>query len=442
MAFWDKKRECMARREIEQLQLERLQATLNRVYKNVRHYRATFREIDFMPEDLRTLSDFNVLPFTGRQVLVDNYPYGMFAVPLREVVRLHTPALNIDEPVVMGYTRNDLEHWSELTARNLAGVGVTKDDVVQISLTFGSVTAPFGIQLGAERIGASVIPVSSGRLPAQVQILRDFRTTTLVASPAFALGLARAMEAQGIDPNGLSLKAGIFGGEPWSRRTRADIEARLGIIATDAYGMTEVFGPGAAWECPEKNGLHVAEDHFLPEVIDPVTMAPKGPGEEGELVLTTLTREAFPLIRYRTGDITRIDYAPCGCGRTHCRIERLLRRCDDVLVMHGTRIIPEGIGRVLARADGPEPVYQIVADRVEDQDRLTILVEISDRFFFDQMKKQRRFVEDLHREISEFLGWEVGVKLVEPGAFDRTVRVVDRREGDGRRGGTAPPSDA
>ncbi len=427
MEFWDKRNECMDRGEIQQLQLERLQATLNRVYKNVRHYRNMFRQIDFMPEDLKSLEELSNLPLTTRQDLMDNYPYGMFAVPLREVVRLLSPALTLDKPMVVGLTANDLNRWAELMARNLKGVGVDKDDVVQISLDFGMNTGPFGVQLGAERIGASVIPVSARNPVSQVKIMRDFRTTALVSTPTFAMTLAKSMESMGLETHSLQLKYGIFGSEPWSEMMRSEIEEKLHLKATDVYGLTEIFGPGVAWECPEKNGLHICEDHFLPEIIDPETKKTLPEGSRGELVITTLTKEAFPLIRFRTGDITQIDSSPCGCGRTHSRISRLFNRCDDVIVMRGTSIIPSQLGLVLARNTSPVPNYQLLVERVDNQDQLLVMVEISDQFFFDGMKKQRRFVERLHGELSEFVGWEVSVKLVEPGTFDTKQKVLDMR---------------
>lgn len=427
MICWDHKNECMDRTEIEQLQLERLQATLNRVYKNVSHYRHLFRKIDFLPEDLNSLDKFSELPLTTRQDLMDNYPYGMFAVPLREVVRILAPALTLDKPMVTGFTLNDLDRWADLTARNLTAVGVEKDDVVQISLNFGMITGMFGMQLGAERIGASVIPVSGGNPSHQLKIMRDFRTTTLVSTPTFAMQLVRTMDSVGIESKMLTLKFGVLGSEPWPEDMRKKIEESLHISATDAYGLTEVFGPGVAWECPEKSGLHIPEDHFFPEIIDPVTLKPQSPGNEGELVITTLTKEAFPLIRFRTGDITKIDKTTCACGRTHCRIARLFKRSDDVIVMRGMSIIPGQIGLVLERINQVAPHYQLVVERKDHQDQLLVMVEISDRFFFDEMKKQRRFVERLHRELSEFLGWEVMVKLVEPGTFDHSRTVVDYR---------------
>ena len=427
MEFWDKKNECMLRDEIEQIQLERLQATLNRVYKNVRHYKKIFREIDFIPEDLKSLEEFKKLPFITRQDLRENYPYGMFAVPLREIVRLHAPALTLDNPLVMGFTVNDLNNWGQLIARNLTAVGVAREDVVQVSLIPGKLIGPFGMQLGTELVGASAIPMSVGRLKSQIKIMRDFRATIFVSTPSFALEVVRSMDASGIDAMDLSLKCGVFGSEPWGENTRAEIESKLRITATDTYSLTEVFGPGVAWECSGKNGLHISEDHFLPEIVDPVTLEPLPAGVEGELVLTTLTKEAFPLIRFRTGDKARIDYSACACGRTHCRISRIFSRCDGIIVLKGTSIMPENIGRILSDINGEAPNYQLVVEQAEGQDQLTVQVEISDKIFFDEMKKQRRFIEDLHKAISGFLGWEVKIKLVEPGTFDPKKQVVDKR---------------
>jgi phenylacetate-CoA ligase len=428
MEFWDKKIECMSRDEIKQVQLEKLQATLNRVYKNVRHYRKIFREVDFMPEDLSKFSDFKRLPFITRRDLSENYPYDMFAVPLREVVRLHTASINFEDPIVIGFTQNDINNWAELMARNFTAVGISKDDVVQIALNFGITTGPFGIQVGAEKIGASVIPMSAGKFSAQIKIMRDFRTTVLVSTPTLALSLVREMEEMNIDPRKLSLKYGIFGSEPWSEDTRDEIETKMHITAADTYGMTELFGPGVAWECPEKNGLHIAEDHFIPEIIDPITLESLPEGSEGELVLTSISKEAFPLIRFRTGDLSRIDYTPCACGRTHCRISRIFKRCDDVIVVRGMAITPEQINRVLARISGNQPVFQIIVERIDGQDQMTVMIEISDLNFIDEMKKQRRFADQLHRELSELIGWEVVVRLVEPGTFNPEEKVVDKRQ--------------
>ena len=427
MTFWNSKIETMEREEIEQIQLEHVQATLNRIYKNVRHYRKVFKAIDFMPEDFTRLSDLEKLPFITRRDLSRNYPYDMFAVPLREVVRLHMASANFDDPIVVGFTRNDINRWGELIARNLAAVGVTKDDVVQIALTFGITTGPFGVQVGAEQIGASVIPMSARKLEDQVKIMRDFRTTVLVSTPSVALALARTMESMDIDPRNLATRTAILGSEPWTENMRKDIEDRMHVSATDTYGLTELFGPGVAWECPAKNGLHIAEDHFIPEIIDPVTLKPLPPGSEGELVLTSLTKEALPLIRFRTGDLTTLTYEPCECGRTHCRISKIFRRCDDVVVIKGASVVPEQLGRVIAGVTGCDAFYQMVIDTVEGQDQLLVLIEITENTFFDEMKKQRILLERLHRELSEYFGWEVPVRLVESGSFQRDRIVLDNR---------------
>ena len=431
MEYWDKENECMAREEIEQLQLERLQATLNRVYKNVRHFRKTFSEIDFMPEDLTNLADLTRLPFVTREDLKANYPYDMFAVPLREVVRLHAPDLGFGSPEVMGLTAGDRRNWAELMARNLAAVGVGRDDVVQVSLPFSKTTGAFGVQLGTELVGASVIPISDKRLESQVKVMRDFRATVLFTTPTIALGMAGAMDDAGIDPMSLTLRSAILTSEPWSETTRGSLLGRLKAEAFDCYGLSEVFGPGVAMECPVRAGLHIAEDHFIPEIIDPDTLETLPAGSFGELVLTTLTKEAFPLIRFRTGDMARLDYTTCECGRTHVRISRMNKRCDGVVVMRGCSVVPAQIGAVLARATGGvTPDHQLVVEREGAVDRLTVLVAISDTLFFDEMRKQRRFVENLHQELLQFLGWEAVVRLVEPGTFDPAVPVTDKRRFD------------
>lgn len=430
MGFWEKQQETMDRESLEQLQLERLQATLHRVYKNVNHYRKTFQKIDFFPEDMRTLEEFRKLPFTTRKDLVDNYPYGMFAVPLREVVRLHTPARNLDNPVVLGFTKNDLANWTDLMARNLTALDIGKEDVVQISLRYGMLTGPFGVQLGAERIGASVIPMSSGNFRAQVKVMRDFKTTTLVSTPTFALSLIKEMDTQGQDPKTLSLRCGIFGAEPWMEETRRVIEGFLPILAADTYGLTDVIGPGVAFECPEKNGMHIAEDHYIAEIIDPDTGEVLPPGEEGELVLTTLSKEAHPLIRFRTGDLTKCLVNECPCGRTHKRIARVGKRVDNLLFVRGSSFEPREIERILMEFSDPPPEFQVVVERIEGEDRISVLVEISDSFFFDEMKRQRAFVENLHKRISDFFGFEVKVRLVEAGGVEPGIRAKDLRFAD------------
>jgi phenylacetate-CoA ligase len=333
----------------------------------------------------------------------------------------------LDNPVVIGFTANDLKAWARLKARELTAVGVKKDDVVQVSLSLGKMAGPFGIQLGTELIGASFIPLSGGKLPSQVRIMRDFRTSTLVTTPTFALGLADTMEQLGIEPMDLSLKYCILCSEPWSEATRDELESRLHITATDSYGLMEIFGPGVSWECSEREGLHIPEDHLIPEIIDPKSGEPLPPGTEGELVWTTLSKEAFPLIRFRTGDVASISMDACDCGRTHCRISRVFKRCDGIIVMRGTSINPDHIGQILAMVNKDLPKYQIIVDTQDGQDQLTVLIEISETIFFDEMSKQRNLVDSFHQAVSEFLGWEVKIKLVEPESLDSDSRVLDKR---------------
>ncbi|MDO9080360.1 MAG: phenylacetate--CoA ligase, partial [Desulfuromonadales bacterium] len=333
MNIWDQQHECMPRQELEQLQLERLQATLNRVYKNVPCYRNKFNAAGIIPEDIQSLADLSRLPFTEKEDLRLNYPYGMFAVPLREVVRIHSSSGTTGKPTVVGYTRHDLDTWSNLVARFMTAAGVTHDDVVQIAFGYGLFTGAFGLHYGTETIGASVIPMSGGNTDKQIMIMQDYKTSVLVCTPSYALTIADRMEKLGIKPHDLSLRVGLFGGEPWSEEMRRQIEERLHIVATDNYGLSEVMGPGIAGDCLQKCGMHIFEDHFIPEIIDPQTCEVLPPGSVGELVLTSLTKEAFPMIRYRTRDITRLDYAPCACGRNLVRMQKTMGRSDDMLII-------------------------------------------------------------------------------------------------------------
>jgi len=324
--YWEQENERMEREELQQLQLERLQATLHRVYMNVPFYRKKFDELGIDPDGFKSLSDLRNLPFTSKHDLMDNYPYGLFAVPLREVVRIHASSGTTGMSTVVGYTKNDIKTWSNLVARILTAGGITKDDVVQIAFGYGLFTGGFGLHYGAERIGASVIPISSGNTRRQVKIMQDFKTTALVCTPSYALLIADGISEAGINVNSLSLKYGLFGAEPWSEGMRQEIQQRLKIAATDNYGLSEVMGPGVAGECLERNGLHINEDHFLAEVIDPHTLQPVPPGEVGELVITTLTKEAFPVIRFRTRDLTRLITEPCPCGRTLAKMGKVMGR--------------------------------------------------------------------------------------------------------------------
>ncbi len=430
--YWEPERECMAREDLEQLQLERLQSTLYRVGTHVPFYRKKFEELKVDHDNFRSLQDLRRLPFTTKQDLRDNYPYGLFAVPLREVVRIHSSSGTTGLATVVGYTRNDLKNWADLAARILTGAGVTADDVIQIAFGYGLFTGGFGLHYGAERLGASVIPISAGNTKRQIQIMQDFKTTALVCTPSYALIMADTMMEMGINPNGLSLRVGLFGAEPWSEAMRREINEKLGISATDNYGLSEVMGPGVAGECQECRGLHINEDHFLLEVINPETLEPAAPGELGELVITTLTKEAFPMIRYRTRDLTRLIPEPCPCGRTFIRMERIKGRSDDMLIIKGVNVFPVQIERVLFEIKGTQPHYQIVVDRKNHSDTITVLVEVDESIFFDEMRKQRQMVDHIKARLASELGISVAVKLVEEKTLERfegkSKRVVDNRK--------------
>jgi phenylacetate-CoA ligase len=432
--IWEPQQECMDRAELEQLQLERLEATLNRVYRHVPFYRKRFDELGFNPDDFRSLSDLSRLPFTTKADLRANHPYGLFAVPLRDIVRVHASSGTTGLSTAVGYTRNDMRTWSSLTARVLVAGGVTKEDVVQIAFDYGLFTGAFGLHQGAERLGASVVPVSSANARRQVGIMRDYRTTALVTTPSHALHIADAMIEMGVNPAELSLEHGLFGAEPWSESMRKEIEEKLEITATDNYGLSEVMGPGVAGECLERSGLHLAEDHFLFEVIDPETLAPVPAGQPGELVVTTLTKEGIPVVRYRTRDLTAILDAPCPCGRTSRRMARVKGRTDDMLIVKGAKVFPSEIEAVLFEIEGTAPHYQVQVDRQAGTDLVTVLVEVSESMFFDEMKRQTELRDTIVRRLATELGVTVDVKLVGKKGLERSDgkarRVVDRRKLD------------
>jgi len=422
----------MAREDLEQLQLERLQSTLYRVGTHVPFYRQKFNELKVDYEAITSLDELRRLPFTTKQDLRNNYPYGLFAVPLRDVVRVHSSSGTTGMATVVGYTRNDIRTWSNLAARILCSAGVTADDVIQIAFGYGLFTGGFGLHYGAERLGASVIPISSGNTKRQIQIMQDFKTTALVCTPSYALKIADVMMEMGINPNGLSLRYGLFGAEPWSEAMRREINERLGIIATDNYGLSEVMGPGVAGECLECNGLHLNEDHFLVEILHPATLEPVPPGEVGELVITTLTKEAFPVIRYRTRDLARFLPGDCPCGRTLKRISRIMGRSDDMLIIKGVNVFPTQFESVLFEIEGTQPHYRIIVERERNEDKVTVMVEAVESIFFDEMKKQRALVETIQRRLASELGISVEVKLVEEKTLERFdgkgSRVIDKRE--------------
>ncbi len=430
--FWEPDKETISREELEQLQLERLESTLNRVYMNVPFYRRRFDELGINIEDIVSLDDIRRLPFTTKNDLRDHYPYGMFAVPLREVVRIHASSGTTGMSTVVGYTKNDLKTWSNLVARVLTAGGITKDDVIQIAFGYGLFTGGFGIHYGAEKVGASVIPISSGNTARQIKIMQDFKTTALICTPSYALMIADTILEMGININSLYLKYGLFGAEPWSEAMRNEIQDKLKIVATDNYGLSEVMGPGVAGECLERNGLHINEDHFLVEVINPETLEPVAPGETGELVITTLTKEAFPVIRFRTRDLTRLIPSSCACGRKFMRMNRVMGRTDDMLIIKGVNVFPSQIEHVLFEIEGTEPHYEIIVDRKGALDDVTVKVEVSESIFFDEMKKQNELMESIKRRLASELGIGVNVKLVEKKSIERSEgkakRVIDLRK--------------
>jgi phenylacetate-CoA ligase len=430
--FWDKEKECMAREDLEQVQLERLQSTLYRVGTHVPFYRNKFSEMKLNYESFDSLDDLRQLPFTAKQDLRENYPYGLFAVPLRDVVRIHSSSGTTGMATVVGYTRNDINTWSNLVARILTAAGVGAEDVIQIAFGYGLFTGGFGLHYGAEKLGASVIPISAGNTKRQIQIMQDFKTTALVCTPSYALKIADVMMDEGINPSGLSLKYGLFGAEPWSESMRKEINSRLGIVATDNYGLSEVMGPGVAGECLECNGLHINEDHFLVEILNPKTLEPVEPGDIGEMVITTLTKEAFPVIRYRTRDLTRLLPDSCPCGRTFHRIERITGRTDDMLIIKGVNVFPTQIESILFEIEGTQPHYNLIVEREQNEDKVTVMVEVVESIFFDEMKKQRTVNDLIKKRLAAELGVGVEVKLVEERSLERFNgkgnRVFDKRE--------------
>lgn len=425
--------ETMPREALEAIQLRRLQATVERVYANVPFYREKFREANVSPADIRSLDDLARLPFTTKSDLRDNYPYGMFATPMDHVVRIHASSGTTGQPTVVGYTARDVQTWSELMARALMAGGAMRGDIIHNAYGYGLFTGGLGVHYGAEKLGASVIPVSGGNTKRQVVIMRDFGPTIMTATPSYSLHLAEVAEEMGVSFKDLKFKYGIFGAEPWSETMRSEIERKLNLVAVDIYGLSEVMGPGVAIECHEaKCGLHIFEDHFIPEIINPVTKEKLPNGEVGELVFTTITKEAFPVIRYRTRDITSLNPEPCICGRTHLRMNRVTGRSDDMLIIRGVNVFPSQIESVLMDMEGVTPHYQLVVDREGSLDVLTVMVEVGESMFSDQVRALQAMERKISKNIKELLSVSAKVKLVEPKAIARSqgkaVRVIDNRE--------------
>ena len=430
----DPEHEKMPRKDLEQLQLERLQAKVRVVYEKVPFYRQAFKEKGVTPDDIQTLADLTKLPFTSKLDFRDNYPFGLMAVPHEQVVRIHSSSGTTGKPIIAPYTQGDIDTWSEIMARTLAAGGATKDDVIQNAYGYGLFTGGLGFHYGAERLGASVIPTSGGNTKRQILLLQDLETTVITCTPSYALILDETAKDMGIDLRDTKLRLGFMGAEPWSEQMRGDIEERLGILAINIYGLTEIIGPGVSVECPYKCGMHIAEDHFLVEVINPETGEQLPYGEEGELVMTTLTKEAQPVIRFRTKDIVSLNPEPCDCGRTLVRMSRVTGRSDDMLIVRGVNVFPSQIESVLLAIEGVEPHYMIVVDRqhVFKSDELEIWVEVSEEVFSDEMLKMEKLEQRLREEMDSVLGISAHIKLVEPKTIARTEgkakRVVDRSE--------------
>jgi len=429
--IWDKEHECMSRSQLESLQLQRLKETVYRVYQNVPHYRKKFDTLGIRPENIKTLKDVARLPFTTKNDLRDNYPFGLFAVPQKDLVRIHASSGTTGKPVVVGYSKKDMETWTDLVARMVTQAGVTRYDVAQIAFSYGLFTGGFGLHYGLERAGAMVVPASGGNTEKQLMLMQDFGTTVLISTPSYALYLAEVAEKMDIDMSQMKLRLGLFGGEPWTNEMRREIERRLSILATDNYGLSEVIGPGVAGECEWGIGHHISEDHFLVETIDPVTGEVLEPGQKGELVFTTLTKEAFPVIRFRTKDISVINQEKCVCGRTTARMEKVTGRTDDMLIIRGVNVFPSQIESVLMEIQGIGPHYQINVYRKGFLDELEVLVEPANGKLLESYRELERLEEIVSRSLYNVLSINVKVRLVEPQTIQRTAgkakRVFDYR---------------
>lgn len=433
MHIWNKEFECMPREELEILQLEKLRNTLERVYSKSPLYRSKLDEAGFKPGDIKSLNDVSKLPFTVKDDFRQNYPYGMFCVPMNEIVRIHASSGTTGKLTVVGCTKNDLDVWAELVARMVTMAGVTSADIAQNAFGYGLFTGAHGLQYGLEKVGATVIPISGGNSEKQLMLMKDLGTTVLVSTPTYALHLSEVAEKMGINPREeLNLRVGLFGGEACSEEYRKEIENRWGILATDNYGLSEIGGPGFSGECECICGQHVAEDHYIVEIINPETLEPVSPGEKGEVVITTLSKEALPVIRYRTKDISSLTYEKCDCGRTTARLTKITGRTDDMLVIRGVNVFPSQIESVLVSIEGLAPHYQIIVYKKGFLDEIEVRVEISENIFSDNYRHLEAVEEKLKHQLNKTLSITPKIKLVEPHSIERTAgkakRVIDLRK--------------
>lgn len=431
--IWNEARECMSRDEMTNLQSARLRKEVSRVYHNVEPYRKKMQAAGLEPGDIGGIEDIRKLPFTTKDDLRDNYPFGLFAVPLSEIVRIHASSGTTGKATVVGYTRKDIDVWAECVARCCAMAGLGRNDIIQVAYGYGLFTGGLGGHYGAEHLGATVVPMSTGNTKKLIDMMIDFGATGLMCTPSYLMHIAEVIEEQGLKDK-IKLKATLNGAEPWTENMRKQIEERLGIEAHDIYGLSEIMGPGVATDCHFHRGLHIFEDHFYPEIIDPKTLEPLPDGETGELVITTLTKEGIPMIRYRTKDLTSITHEKCECGRTTARISRFKGRSDDMLIIRGVNVFPSQVETALLTVDGITPNYQIIVDRVNHQDTLAILVEVEERFFSDEIKELENLQKKIEHAVHQAIGLHAKIKLVEPKTIERSmgkaVRVIDKRKLD------------
>lgn len=429
--IWNETKECMSRDEMSNLQSKRLVKTVNRVYHNVEFYRKKMQQIGIEPGDIKGIEDLTKLPFTTKNDLRDNYPFGLFAVPQSEIVRIHASSGTTGKATVVGYTRRDLEIWSECVSRALSMAGITRDDIVQVAYGYGLFTGGLGAHGGAENLGAMVVPMSTGNTKKLTDMMVDFGVTAIACTPSYLLHIAETLEETG-QIHDIKLKAAVCGAEPWTENMRKQMEERLQIKAYDIYGLSEVMGPGVACDCRYHSGLHVYEDHFLPEIIQPETLDPVASGETGELVFSTITKEGLPLLRYRTRDLTSIDYGQCECGRTLARISRFKGRSDDMLIIRGVNVFPSQIEAALLGLGGTTPHYMMIVDRVNNLDTLEVQVEVEERFYSDEIRDWEMMTKKIANAIQHTIGLAAKVKLVEPKTLERSmgkaVHVIDKRK--------------
>ncbi len=430
--IWNEKIECATRDLMSEIQSERLIDTVKRVYHNVPYYRQKMQDSGITPEDIKSIEDISKLPFTTKTDLRDNYPFGSFAVPMSQIVRVHASSGTTGRPTVVGYTRKDISMWAENVTRCLVMAGVSNHDLVQVAYGYGLFTGGLGLHYGTENLGAAVIPISGGNTQKQIQLMQDFGSTVLCCTPSYSLHIAEVLNDMKIDPSQLKLKVGIFGAEPWSENMRREIGEKLKIKAIDIYGLSEIVGPGVSCECTYQAGMHINEDHFIPEIINPETLQPVKQGEIGELVFSTITKEGIPLLRYRTRDLTRLIYDKCECGRTLVRMEKCKGRSDDMLIIRGVNVFPSQIESVLLNMSETEPHYLLIIDREGNLDTLKVQVEVQEQFFSDEIRELQNLSKKIKHQLESTLGISVTVQLVEPKTIERSAgkakRVIDNRK--------------